>query len=360
MRFHLGFSLLLIWLLSGCAAIPALVGQPWDTVSPSPIQAVPPTAQATGLGAADLQALRPNEVGWILVLEYHLILPGEDSTYSRTPESLRADLEWLYANEYYPIRFRDLTSGYIDVPAGRAPVVLTFDDSDISQFRMLTDGTVDPQSGMGVLLAFAEAHPDFPAVATFFPLQDVDVPERILFGQPEFADAKLKMIVELGGEVGSHTVSHERLDLVSEERIRWQLAHSQQWLEDRIGNGYEVVSLSLPFGSYPLNDALIRSGESEGIAYAYTGAAKVAGDASWSPFSQQFDPYYVDRAQAIPGYIDGMYGMFERRPTLKFISDGDPNTITVPSEATLDPEQQGVFDEARWAGQYEIVRYERE
>ncbi len=354
----LPLCLISLFLLCGCAALPPLVGSRFVT-EPIP-SAQTPTPVPASLSAADLPTFRPNEVGWILVLEYHLILPGEDSTYSRTPESLRADLEWLHRNGYYPIRFRDLTSRMIDVPAGRSPVVLTFDDSDISQFRILADGSVDPTSGMGVLLTFAEEHPDFPAVATFFPLLEVDAPERILFGQPEHADAKLRQIVDLGGEVGSHTVSHERMDLAGEDRIRWQLAHSQRWLEERIGNGYTVVSLSLPFGGYPLNDALLRSGESEGIAYAYTGAAKVAGDAAWSPFSDQFDPYYVDRAQAIPDYIDSLYAMFERRPTLKFISDGDPNTITVPSEATLDPEQQGIFDEVRWAGQYEIVRYERE
>ena len=53
---------------------------------------------------------------------------------------------------------------------GREPipdklVVLTFDDSSIGQFRYLEDGTIDPDSAMGILLDFAEAHPDFPPVA---------------------------------------------------------------------------------------------------------------------------------------------------------------------------------------------------
>jgi peptidoglycan/xylan/chitin deacetylase (PgdA/CDA1 family) len=167
------------------------------------------------------------------------------------------------------------------------------------------------------------------------------------------------LIVDLGGEIGSHTVSHERLDLVSEERVRWQLAHSAQWLAERIGGDYEVISLSLPFGMYPTNEELIRSGESEGVTYAYTGAAEVAGGAELSPYATGFDPYHIARAQVVPGYIESIYATFENRPTLKYISDGDPNKLTIPEEETLDPEQQGNFEAARWQEQYEIVRYPR-
>jgi peptidoglycan/xylan/chitin deacetylase (PgdA/CDA1 family) len=191
-------------------------------------------------------------------------------------------------------------------------------------------------------------------------LLDVDAPQRILFGQPEYADQKLKMIVNLGGEVGSHTVSHERLDLVSEERIRWQFAFSTHWLEERIGDGYKVISLSLPFGMYPQNEDLIRGGESEGVSYAFSGAAEVAGGAERSPYADGFDPYHIARAQVVPNYIESIYATFENRPTLKYISDGDPLTLTLPSEETLDPEQQGLFDPSRWQDRYKIVRYLRQ
>lgn len=334
---------------------------PVPSATPAPTETPAPTATpipTPGLSEADLAEFQPNEAGWALVMEYHLIEPGEDSTYSRTPASLRADLDWLHANGFYPIRFRDLAEGTIDIPAGKSPVVLAFDDSSDGQFRYLPDGSVDPTSAMGVLLAFAEEHPDFPPVATFFVLQDVDVPSRILFGQPELADQKLQFIVELGGEVGSHTVSHEQLDKVSDERVQWQLAHSQKWLEERIGGGYEVVSLALPLGLYPKNEALLREGEADGIAYRYSGAAEVAGGASVSPFTVGFDPYHISRAQAVPGYIEGIFGTFERRPTLKYISDGDPTVVTVPSEETLDEEQRGQLDPAR-AGERPIIRYER-
>ncbi len=343
---------------------------PTPRIAASPASTPAPLDPDSPMAAIQRRTLKPNELGVILVLEYHLIDPAGNDVYTRTPETFRADLEWLHTNRFYPIRFRDLTGGQIDIPIGKSPVVLTFDDSSIGQFRYLEDGAgdweIDPESAMGILLDFAAAHPDFPAVATFFPLLDVDVDSRILWGQPELANQKLRVILERGGEVGSHTVSHERLDLATEARAQWQLAMSQLWLEERIveemgdelEEPYDVISLSLPLGGYPPNEALLRSGESEGIAYAYSGAAEVAGGPTLSPYAIGFDPYHITRTQIAPGYVDRILAMLEERPSLKYISDGNPQLITVPTETTLDAEQQGLFDPAAW-NDLEIIRYER-
>ncbi len=345
-------------------AVPA---SPTPEVAASPPGTPAPLDPNSAMAAAQRRTLKPNELGVILVLEYHLIEQAGNDVYTRTPASLRADLDWLYANRFYPIRFRDLTSGQIDIPIGKSPVVLTFDDSSIGQFRYLDDGTIDPESAMGILLDFAAAHPDFPAVATFFPLLDVDVDSRILWGQPELANQKLRVILEHGGEIGSHTVSHERLDLATEARTQWQLAMSSLWLEQRIADEmgselsepYKIISLALPLGGYPPNEALLYSGESEGATYAFSGAAEVAGGPTRSPYAVGFDPYHIFRTQIAPGYIEGVLSLLEQRPSLKYVSDGNPNVITVPTEATLDVEQQGLFDAAAWSDD-EIIRYERQ
>lgn len=320
-------------------------------------------AVAAALSGEQLAEFRPNEAGVIPVLEYHLIEPGENGEYTRSPESFRADLEWLVEHGFFPINFRDVTSGDIDVPVGRSPVVLTFDDSSIGQFRLLDDGTVDPTSAMGIMLDVAEQHPEFPAVATFFPLLDVDVDSRILWGQPDSIDAKLKLIIESGGEIGSHTVSHERLDQADTERVQFQLGTSMATLQDRIEtidpSADDIVSLALPLGMYPADEGLIRAGSYEGRPYEYTGAAEVAGGPSASPFSVGFDPYHVSRTQAIDGYLDDVFADLIEQRDLVFISDGDPQLITVPSDATLDGEQAGSLQAPEaWPGE-QIVRYER-
>ncbi|MCB9172664.1 MAG: hypothetical protein H6637_07100, partial [Ardenticatenales bacterium] len=62
---------------------------PTATPAPSPTATVVPSATPSptpaGLSEAELAEMRPNELGWALVMEYHLIEPGEDAEYSRTP-----------------------------------------------------------------------------------------------------------------------------------------------------------------------------------------------------------------------------------------------------------------------------------
>src|SRR5256886_11334806 len=83
---------------------------------------------------AGAQTLAPNELGRVMILEYHKIDYPEER-WTRTPENFRRDLETLYARGYRLIALNDLLDGRIIVPAGTTPVVLTFDDSSPGQFR---------------------------------------------------------------------------------------------------------------------------------------------------------------------------------------------------------------------------------
>jgi hypothetical protein len=89
------------------------------------------------------QAIGANEMGKIPVLEYHIIGTPED-TYNRSPEHFREDIALLESQGYYPINLRDPASGNIDIPAGKSPVALTFDDSSEGQYCILDDGTWTP------------------------------------------------------------------------------------------------------------------------------------------------------------------------------------------------------------------------
>src|SRR3989339_679285 len=82
------------------------------------------------------------------VLEYHLISRPE-ARWTRTPENLRRDLEWLYDNNYFPMNAKDILTGFKGLPSGKTPVVMTFDDSSSSQFRYLPNGKIDPDCAVG-------------------------------------------------------------------------------------------------------------------------------------------------------------------------------------------------------------------
>jgi len=291
---------------------------PEPTATPTQTPTPEPTNTPTIIPSPTLP---PNTMGEVLVLEYHMIREPE-GRWQRTPDNFRADIERLYRLGYTPANIIDLTLGFPDLPAGRKPIVLTFDDSDISQFRYLEDGSIDPDSAVGVLYEFHQKYPeDWPLKGTFYVLQDVDLADRILFGQEEFADQKLQWLVEQGFEVGSHTISHFDLAAGSDEQVQWQLAVSQRQLEARLP-GYDVRSLSVPFGNYPVNQFLVAQGIWEGTPYSYANTVMVAGGASPSPHSTDFDPHHIPRVQALQNELDYWLGYYEQNPQFYYVSAG--------------------------------------
>ncbi len=264
-----------------------------------------------------------------MVLEYHHIAE-KGGKWGRTPEEFRQDMEWLLAEGYYPLNLRDFAAGWIEVPRGKSPVVLTFDDSYREQFNYLDGGKIDPHSAVGILLEMHQRHPqDWPLRATFFVLLNEGGKAPVPFGQPEYTDRKLAQLVEWGMEIGSHTLTHPNFKETSPEEIRRQLAVSENLIEQKVP-GYEVSSLSPPYGAYPEDLAILKAGEYEGLSYDFDAAVKVGGSPSPSPFSKQFDPYRINRIQGFQEELDHWFGYFQSHPELRFISDGDPTGVTVP------------------------------
>ncbi len=89
----------------------------------------------------------------------------------RTEEELRGDLQWLYDNNFYVVTMQEYIENRMTAPAGKHPVVLTFDDSRPNQFYydIADDGsvTIDPHSVMAILEDFFATHPDFGHTALF-------------------------------------------------------------------------------------------------------------------------------------------------------------------------------------------------
>lgn len=272
-----------------------------------------------------------NELGQVLVLEYHRIGYPEQR-YQRTPANFRADLERLYQGGYYPVNFIDIIHGLASVPPGKKPVVLTFDDSDISQFRVLHDNTIDADSALGIILNFHNQHPnEWLTRATFFVLGNDNANYYSIFGQSDLAKEKIQVLVDLGMEVGSHTVSHADLSVATAERIYWELAVSQHVIEEMVP-GYKVQSLSVPFGGFPYTLDFLKAGEWGNLSYSYAGNAAAWGGPTVSPFDSTFDPYHVSRLEVTATSLDYWLTYFEQNPHAYYVSDGDPNRVTFPQK----------------------------
>jgi len=134
--------------------------------------------------APNWERLGVNELGKVLILEYHRVGPIEER-WTRSYANFRRDLERLYAQGYRLIGLNDFLANRIAVPAG--------DDSSDSQFRYINAGgelKIDPNSALGMLEEFYARHPDFGLKATFFVLPAA-APPNDLFNQTESPIADL-------------------------------------------------------------------------------------------------------------------------------------------------------------------------
>ena len=232
------------------------------------------------------------------------------------------------AGGYYPVNLRDVVEGKLSmVPAGKRPVVLTFDDSTPGQLRIQSNGAVEPETAVGVLLDFHAAHPaDWPLKATFFVQSPPDGQELgdQIFGAPDLAAAKLQLLVDLGMEIGVQPAGQTKLAGLSSEEVQRVIAQSLYQLSSLLPD-YKVVSLAVPEGRLPQDPALLRGGASDGEAYALLGAVTPKGGLMPSPLAPQFDPFRLPRVPA--NELDAWLKLAEKTNAY-YVSAGEALTET--------------------------------
>lgn len=341
----------------GADATPADAAAAASDVDATPAAPAPAPAEPVG----PVTDLPPNELGEILVLEYHRL--GEpEGEFVRKAENFRKDLQSLYEKGYRPVTMRQVTEGNIDVPRGTTPVVFTIDDSSRGQFYLLEDGSIDPNTMVGMWDAFQKENPGWTNGATWCVLPAADHPSNFFGEKPsrevprEQREAtirrKMDYLVGNGHEICNHTLYHARLDRASSD------AQVQEWIgrgEDSIKvylpADYEITTLALPLGMWPKTRSLAwkgtwpgREGQNRPVSYEYGAVLEVSGDANESPYDVKYDPHSVNRFIVGPGRLERQLEAYERDPSRRFVSDGDPGVISVPQG------MEGQVDRARWSG----------
>ena len=306
---------------------------------------------ASALSTAELKSFHPNEIGVIPVMEYHVITTDpqkESDQFVRTADNLRQDLQFLYDHNFYVIPMRELVRNEITAPAGKHPVVLTFDDATASQFRWSKDanGTIalDPNTAIGILEEFFAGHPGFGrggffAVLPYNCFFD-DTPHNMMSDCTD----KLTWMVENGYEIGLHTLGHKDLRDLTDDEFQRQIGENAIWVDERVaGPGNMSRVLAMPFGNYPdrgLHPAqrqMMREGFTyKGVHIKLEGALLVGANPTESPSSETFDPIFIARIQAFKESLDLWFPQFEHETVSLYTSDGDPGTISVPNELPED------------------------
>ena len=197
-----------------------------------------------------------NELGRVPIMMYHSIVDTEENEYTggnvdkngynRTAKAFREDLEFYYQNGYRMIRLDDYIKGIIEVPIGYSPIILTFDDGNADNAKVIgrnSDGSLkfDPNSAIGILDEFKKKYPDFQVTATFFVLQGI-------FNQKDYNKDIVTYMVNNGYDIGNHTLTHVNFTEVGSERSIKEVGKMYQILDSYLKDKY-VHIVALPYGS---------------------------------------------------------------------------------------------------------------
>lgn len=292
---------------------------------------------------------KPNELGKIMVITYHVI-GDKDTAYTRTISGFKEDLASFKKEGFYPIKLSDFEKRIIKAPKGKKPLLITFDDSSKSQFEMDADGNIKADCAVGIMEDFKKKNPDFPMNATFFILPGAKSPNN-LFGQPDLTKRKIEFLIKNGYEIANHTLWHANLKKYK-DKIEEQIVESQILL-NKYAPDLVMTSFAVPFGIYPPKsmEHKLLSGKYKDKTYKHKLVFDYSNRMSVSPYDTEFDNLHVRRVQAFDGNIQNFIKKIQKDPEMPFISDGDPETITFPKR--LESKFRKAFSK-----KFKVVAYE--
>ncbi len=278
-----------------------------------------------------LNGRKPNELGVIPVIMHHEIRPDRVGPFDQTPAEFRAELEKLWRQDYWPVTAAALATGQLgSVPRGKTPVVLTFDDSTQFQFFYTPSGKIKSTTAIGVMLAFAHAHPKFEMAGTFYVLREP-------FAGIGRGPAMLRWLVAHGFELGDHTHDHIPLNTLDDRSVQREVVEGARVIT-RAVPGYRIRTLSLPLGALPRTRSLAVRGRWHGQRYRFAAAFLAGAEPAPSPFSRTFDRKAVPRIRTSHLPWNGARDFcaefwlheLKQNPAARYVSDGDPKRITFP------------------------------
>ncbi|SDH93690.1 Polysaccharide deacetylase [Sinosporangium album] len=328
---RIGILSLSVVALSGC--LPWLGKEQPKAVSPQ-VQASAAQAKAAAARVASLAAAakaRANELGQIPVLMYHRIVEKPATVDDLTPKQFRTEMVRLAAEGYVPITAAEYATGRINIPAGKHPVVLTFDDSSPSQLTLDGMGVPKADTAVGILLDVGRRHPGFRPVGTFYVTRD-------MFGvsTPEEQAQMITWLRNNGFDVGNHTRDHHNLRGRDKKDVLAQVAAGHKLITDLVKEA-TPVTLALPYGNQPDKADWARKGSSGSVNYDYGGVFLAGYNPAPSPYSKDYNAVGIPRIRSgakagdCVRFCSGAWlDWLKANPDKRYTSDGDVKTVAYP------------------------------
>ncbi len=225
------------------------------------------TIQGLEYSEPDIQYGNPKS--GLPILMYHHVSDPVNGVYGVSTSRLWGDLQQLHDEDFYLVVPSDIENGLTDIPDGKRPVMLTFDDGWLDNFNYITasDGSLemDPDCVVALLNDFSELHPDFGKGALFFISWD-----KTPFDQYAHIREKFNYLLDSGYEIGNHTNAHAHFGSLPREQwesaINLPMEKFHNYLGIRTGM---IFTLSYPGGYLSRNtgaEELIGSFEFMGVS----------------------------------------------------------------------------------------------
>lgn len=311
-----------------------------DIMEPTQEPTQEPTPEPTPVPTPiDLEKIKPNEAGKIMIVMFHNFVETFTPTtydkgeYTTTFEEFEKLLYELYEMDYRLISMNDYLNNNISVPAGRIPMVFTFDDGTSGQFNLVEENgklVANKKSAVGIIEEFNKTHPDFGVEGTFY----LNLGNNTFQGEGTLEE-RLQYLVDKGFEIGNHTYTHANLlELKTADAIQEQIGNNQKEVS-RLVPGYKMTTFSLPFGIWPEKHLreYVYNGSYDGIEYENRGILEVGWSPALSPVSKSLDLSSIQRVRASginPVDADLAWWLKNLSREEQYVSDGNPDTVTVP------------------------------
>jgi peptidoglycan/xylan/chitin deacetylase (PgdA/CDA1 family) len=230
----------------------------------------------------------------IPVLMFHNF--GErENRYTISPDNFRKLLKDLYINDFYSVSLEEFYKGdFSDVPVGKKPVLLTFDDAGPGQFILKNDGSICENSAVGIMNEFYEVH-DFGKPGVSFHSFGTRNDFRLPYMQDDLASEKMKMLLDMGYGLGYHTVNHPDNTNASKNNVFEQYKISTALFKYMLGDDFDkqkIKSYAHPFGAVPQNSQVFNY-----MTEFYDVIFDAWGGQSSHPLSNNFNPHRVPRIE---------------------------------------------------------------
>jgi len=177
------------------------------------------------------------------ILLYHRYIPIDKTNDSRMKMQLsdfRNQLEQLYAAGFVQVSLEDWLAGKLEVPQGKRPVIITFDDLFFAdQVFIMEDGTPSERSGLGVMWQIYQEHPEFGFKPALFSNMGDKYYGNVIRGdwfyvETGWQDSLARVIawcIEHGALVYNHFYTHPSLPKLSPAQIEWEMRTNDEEIQ---------------------------------------------------------------------------------------------------------------------------------